>query len=499
MIALPAGDRSRVTDWLLRRPSPFGRDWLVAQRWFGGKSRAIDTIGVTDVVWLGGDSARSAVVILEVTYADGARRGEPLERYAAIVGVAGTAPSPIAELPDLPGHVLIEASSEAGAIHEILAGLADMRESSGVRGGRVVRRGLDADLAPRFTAQSPRPHVRPVGHEQSNTSVRIDADLVFKLIRRLQAGPHPQLEIGGFLARAGFPAAPPLRGSVSFETADGDDYAIGTLEGWVENQGDGWRYVLTALAELPPADADLSALNRSMNDLGVTTAAFHVVLASDPDDPAFSPEPVSAAERRQWRNDVAAQAMRLIDIVAGTYTAWQGKAATLARSLLDNRDRLAPVLDALDATATGGAICRIRVHGDFHLGQTLKTTDGFTLIDFEGEPAKSIAERRRKYCALKDVAGLLRSLDYADATARATRPALPVSAAAGLRRAFLDGYFSDPRLAAILPASRADCAPLLALFECEKALYEVEYELNNRPDWVPIPLAALLRFMAVPP
>jgi trehalose synthase-fused probable maltokinase len=134
---------------------------------------------------------------------------------------------------------------------------------------------------------------------------------------------------------------------------------------------------------------------------------------------------------------------------------------------------------------------KIRVHGDYHLGQTLKTASGFVLIDFEGEPSRPLGERRRKDCALKDVAGMLRSIDYA--VASATSRGAPMAAAIEpLRRAFLDGYHADRRTDAFLP-SREDCADLLALFELEKALYEVDYELNNRPAWVSIPIAAVLR------
>jgi trehalose synthase-fused probable maltokinase len=140
---------------------------------------------------------------------------------------------------------------------------------------------------------------------------------------------------------------------------------------------------------------------------------------------------------------------------------------------------------------------QIRIHGDYHLGQTLKTAGGFTLIDFEGEPAKPLAERRRKQCALKDVAGMLRSLDYAEATVAAGH-AVPAETGRVLRTAFLDGYYADPRLATFLPPAREAGADLLSLFELEKTLYEIEYELNNRPDWLHIPLGAVRRYLEAP-
>jgi trehalose synthase-fused probable maltokinase len=459
-------------------PSP---EWLASQRWFGGKARSIDRLVVADVVRIGPDPQACALVILDVHYRD-ALRGEPVERYALL-----------ADAGDDEG-AWVERGTDAGAIRTLLQAIGACAHASGVRGGTIHAADVTAaarrDLAAGSVASLA---VKPLGFEQSNTSLRIGTAYVLKLIRRLQQGENPQLEIGRYLARANFRFAPPLHGSLSYRGHDGGNFAVAALEGWVDNDGDGWRYVLDALEH--GASASLSA---EIFRLGAITAAFHVALASGGADAAFAPEPVSARDVRQWRDAVAAHAARLLHIVEHDRLKWPADAAALAEALLDRRERVTARLDALAPAPGLASMRKIRVHGDFHLGQTLKTADGFVLIDFEGEPARPLEERRQKHCALKDVAGLLRSLDYAEATASRRFPAA-AGAAAVLSQAFLDGYYTEPDLDSFLPRDREQSGPILTLFELEKALYEVEYELNNRPDWLHIPLAAVVRGLDAPP
>lgn len=499
MIALRPVERARVDEWLLAIPAPIDAAWLRTQRWFGGKARPIDCARVADVVWIGPEPPRCALLVLDVHYGGDTLRGEPVERYALLAALDDTVgDSPIGRLPWLPGQAMVEAATHAGAIGDLVGALAVDAHHHGVRGGDLRR--ADTTAAARHLARGPaRPlAIRAIGLEQSNTSVRINTEYVFKLIRRLQPGEHPQLEVGRFLSRAGFHGVPPLHGSLIYRAPDGGEYAIGVLEAWVDNAGDGWKFVVTSLESAIRERASLASLAASLRTLGTITAELHVALASDRADPEFAPEAVTPGDVQQWSDTVRADAARLLRIIATDHPRWPPPAAALGRSVIELRDRLAPRLETLAASCDPHSVRKIRIHGDFHLGQTLKTAGGFTLIDFEGEPAKSLAERRRKHCALKDVAGLLRSLDYAAATVAAGR-AVPADTGHVLRTAFLDGYYADPRLATFLPGAREAGADLLSLFELEKTLYEIEYELNNRPDWLHIPLGALRRYLEAPP
>lgn len=473
----PPGHRAAVTQRLLSGDAPLDASWLTAQRWFGGKSRSIDRLVVADVVWLAGEDVPFAFLVLDVHYRD-ALRGERVERYALLADVGRDG-------------AITDAGGDATAIRWVVKTLIAGNVAAGARGGEVVSTDVSGaarrDLA---ASQAESLEVKPLGFEQSNTSLRVGSGYVLKLIRRLQPGEHPQLEIGRFLARAGFRFAPPLHGSLVYRGVDGADHALTALEGWIDNIGDGWRYALDALER-----GAIASLSPEIFRLGAVTAAFHVALASKADSAAFAPEQVTEDDLRLWRNAVAAHATRLIEIIEHDQHAWPSVPAALGRQLIERRAHVMARLDDLGALTDPAPLRKIRVHGDFHLGQTLKTADGFVLIDFEGEPARLLAERRQKHCALKDVAGMLRSLEYAEATVAKRAPAV-AGAAAALRQAFLDGYYSEPQLGAFLPPDPHASAPLLTLLELEKAFYEIEYELNNRPDWLHIPLAAVVNALA---
>jgi maltokinase len=280
---------------------------------------------------------------------------------------------------------------------------------------------------------------------------------------------------------------------MSYRDGRGLTHAVGVLEGWIDNRGDGWRYVTTHLAR----DGGRDDLLEALRHLGAITADLHIVLASDAATPAFAPEAVGLDDLTIWSNHVLREAARVLDLVSHNSIGWVEPAYGLSGAALAGREQLRRLIRSLKIDEVGARTSKIRVHGDYHLGQTLKTSGGFVLIDFEGEPARPLADRRRKYCALKDVAGMLRSLDYADAAVRLETPSA-ASVVSPMRGAFLDGYYSRPELRAILP-ERESSRPLLTMFELEKVLYEIEYELNNRPDWLPIPLGALARVVAVSP
>jgi maltose alpha-D-glucosyltransferase/alpha-amylase len=320
---------------------------------------------------------------------------------------------------------------------------------------------------------------------------------VFKLFRRGQPGENPEGEIGRFLTtRTTFRDFSPFHGSATYVAPYGAAGTVGILQAWVRNAGDGWRYVQHRLASELDQAGSWDSVRDDLFRLGATTAGFHLASASDPGSPRFAPAPIGAADVRHWVAAVMRLAAPALQHVRASTLQAEERARLEAALVLAGADisrRLPPV----DSPA--GSFCGIRIHGDYHLGQTLKTTSGFVMIDFEGEPSRTVEERCRKQCALKDVAGMMRSFEYALAVACEGSPDLvvPLRARLDMAGAFLEGYFSAPAMATavFLPAHADARARWIRFFEIEKALYELDYELNNRPDWAHIPARALLRLL----
>lgn len=434
-------------------------------RWFGGKSRTIAATRVVDrACWA--DS--SSLLIVEVDYTQGASDT----------------------------YVLVDHLERPETAHALL---------DSFRGARVdTEAGGTLEFRPTHLFGSiSRQRTEPVAlmtAEQSNTSLRYGSALILKLFRRLQYGPNPDVEVGWFLTEhSAFAGTPRVAAVAEYISPDGRTASLGLLQEFVSNRGDAWSTTLSrlrAVLEGASFDDSLSAISR----LAETTAEMHVALAGG--DADFAPERVSAADVASWREAIHAEVHAAVDGLA-------------ARGIDIDAARL---LDRADGIASLEGAEKIRHHGDYHLGQLLERADGtFVIIDFEGEPAKPLAQRREKRSPLRDVAGMLRSLDYARHAAlrsASASPSPPVSTSAAgstatassasagaeaaraeawygaARSAFLDAYLHDVRAQrpSLLPAEIG--APLAAL-ELEKAAYEVLYELNNRPDWLPIPLAAI--------
>jgi maltose alpha-D-glucosyltransferase/alpha-amylase len=340
--------------------------------------------------------------------------------------------------------------------------------------------------------------IRPLSAEQSNTSVRLDGRFVFKLFRRLDFGENPELEVTRFVTtRTAFRAMPELRGSLTYLSARGEPSTVGVLQDWIDNHGDGWTHVVSHLRQAH-AETGLEPLLRDLHELGVTTAGFHAALSTETGDPAFTPERVTAADVTSWRASLKEGAARVFHLVERSIDGWGGDARELGAALLDLRDRTPLRVEGPELTARSG-FHKIRIHGDYHLGQVLKTSEGFAVTDFEGEPTRPLAERHLKHCALKDVAGMLRSFEYAVDTAYQPGSGARASAMLHrrLRESLLDGYLTPAMAhgAVFLPRDRHTIEAWIAFFELEKALYEVEYEINNRPAWTHIPLRGVLRLL----
>jgi trehalose synthase-fused probable maltokinase len=323
--------------------------------------------------------------------------------------------------------------------------------------------------------------IAPMRGEQSNTSIRFGDVVILKLFRRVHFGPNPDVEIGWFLTEhTHFRGAPALVGSLEYLTGDGLISSLALLQRFEPNRGDAWTNTLARLGTVldgRPMAESVDALAR----LGQTSAELHVALGSGVGD--FAAEPIDADDVEQWRQAIHDELRAAADALLG-----HG---------IDVVDRVALLARANGIVGLIGAR-KTRHHGDYHLGQVLERHDGsFVIIDFEGEPSKPLAQRREKRSPLRDVAGMLRSFDYARNTALRTGGAADPRRArraaewyAAVREAFLSAYLETLREhAAFLVPADVD-GPLAAL-ELEKAAYEVLYELNNRPDWLPIPLTAL--------
>jgi trehalose synthase-fused probable maltokinase len=462
--------------------------FLQRQRWFGAKARPVRACSIDDAVRLDADD-RDALAICGVDFEDGTR-----QQYGLLLS-RRTSPGDLPVLGRLAGGaVVVEASADPVSAASLLAGFASRARHPSERGGDLVH--ADAGPAVARILATPESAPVPMGAEQSNTTLRLGRSLIFKLIRRLEPGENPDVEVGRFLlTRTRFRRMPPLEGSIAYHSPAGETYTLGILQGWVESEGDGWSYVLKALARGAGRTEDAAGdLIVDMTDLGRVTAEFHSALASDSGSSAFAPEPISRDDLARWIEEARDQRARSFGLLQSVLGSLDEDARRLARDVLSGD--AGHLLAGPHTMESRTRVSKTRIHGDFHLGQTLKTSSGFVLIDFEGEPARSLDERRRKTCVLKDVAGMLRSFDYAVETGarragdgRAARPAT------ALRTAFLNGYFESARSAPVplYPDSESERAPWLALFEYSKALYELEYEVNNRPNWVSIPLRGLLR------
>jgi maltokinase len=417
---------------------------LTEQRWFGSKSHDVAEVRVLETVPVDGFE----LAIVEVSFHPGTH-----ELYQLVLQAGEDAigdPEFVRALASL---------MDADADIETEAGLVEFRHA----GSRI----------------GPVAEVRPMGAEQSNSSIVLDDRIALKAYRRLGAGPNPELEVLRFLTERGFENIAALRGWYA-HTGRLIDATLGIAQEFVPGSTDGWDLALEDLRSAPRRFVERA------RELGDVTGRLHTALASDATDPAFAPEETSA------------ESLGLLNATVDE------EIEQVFLDLPDDVPELAPirgrgqeVRERLNLLTTVGSAGRvIRHHGDYHLGQVLRGGDGrWVVLDFEGEPARTLVERRRKRSPLRDVAGMLRSFAYA---ASASRILYDTSAPDGwedeVRGAFLEGYLAsaDQRL---LPPGQAAVERLIAVFELEKAVYELRYELDNRPDWASIPVAGILRLL----
>ena len=442
--------------------------WLEGQRWYASKSRHITGLQFEESVAIA-DTPLLIVNLVQTRFASGSH--ELYQLPFVLLAADQVDGRPVVSATE--DWTAVDAVADPELVRELLRQIDNEQTLEGEGGSFRFQRVELTGTLPLDAA------VRPIGVEQSNSSIVFGDETVVKVFRRLEPGINPELEVLQFLTRREFPNIAPLQGWYEY---DGRSFSatLGVAQRFFSDAVGGWELALDQIV------TDPAAFLLELGGLGAVTAEMHNCLASDASDAAFSPEEPSAESMSLLTatidEDIERVFVRLPD---------DERVAAIAGRGQDVREQIAMRAQ----TGVGGRA--IRTHGDYHLGQTLHRAggNGWVIIDFEGEPARPLFERRQKRSPLRDVAGMLRSLAYAASAAEIMR-GIP---APGLfeeqaRAIFLENYFAaiDP---ALLPAGEVAIANMLAIFELEKAIYELQYELDNRPDWLPIPVAGIARLL----
>jgi malto-oligosyltrehalose trehalohydrolase/4-alpha-glucanotransferase len=491
-------------------------DFLLRQRWYPAKDAGRPAVALSVLLPLRVSGVPAAAAVWQVTPPG----HEPLLLFVPLALV----PAEVADAAQVIATLPTDASrggqelrlAEAFSVDPFVRAWVGkiVRGDSEVCGPAQLHTGRTEQLAQAGLNAAESWPIHRSNAEQSNTSIRIGESAMLKVIRKLEGGIHPELEIGRFISKAaGFSATPPLLGWVELDGVMGaGTVTLSILQAFVANEGDGWSWVLERLSGVTASGGDndkaLDEVTAWVGRLGQRTAQMHTAFGADTNDPAFRPEPVEAEDLRCWLTAAQAIAERALDDLAAGGALLGPQAREFADNLLARRGALTERLREMLPDAP--AFLKTRHHGDFHLGQVLVTGGDAVIIDFEGEPLRPLAERRAKHAALRDVAGMLRSLAY---VAAAPLRALPLNSTpaeqqavrrrlsaweAKASRAFLDGYFEAARGSVFCTEPRSDAERMIRFFMLEKALYEVAYEFANRPDWVSIPLSGAVALLESP-
>jgi maltose alpha-D-glucosyltransferase/alpha-amylase len=534
--------------------------YLMGCRWFGGKAKTIRQIRIVEDIPMIKDSDVSHVLFLEVKYTEGAEDLYLLPFSFALTRKAGQLEEFVVEglrvrldydwltirakliMEDFPQSVIARLyvgddegilydAAYDGKFHEILLNLILRRKK--IKGDRGELLGYQGKRFRRLLEERELPLSSQVlKAEQSNTSILYGDKFYFKLFRSLKEGVNPDCEITRFLTeQAGFPHIPPFAGSLEYHRPDSEPIAIGLLQGFTPNQGDGWTYTIDALdryfekvlsrpkeiQEIPKAPASLFDIDFSSTPLllrelieghylemvtllGKRTGEMHFALSSSPDEPDFAPEPFSMLYQRSVFQSMRGLVRRVFQILRKTIKTLPEPLKEEASFILGSEEKTLGRL--LEIVGRKLSTMKIRIHGDYHLGQVLYTGKDFNIIDFEGEPARELSERRLKRSPLRDVAGMVRSFHYAAYIALLKEASLRSEDIPVLEpwtdlwyryvsAVFVKSYLDTVENASFIPADREEMEIMLKAFLLEKAVYELGYELNNRPEWVIIPLRGL--------
>ena len=536
-----AGDWQSVLEGTARAELERGvlANYLRAQRWFGGKGRRIESTQVVDCGDFPVRATPSYLVLLRVTFTSGVD-----ELYFLPLGVTeGSDASRLQQ--SMPSGLIARLKGMRGEalLHDLLA---DDAACTGLL--EAIGSGREYALGPACVRGIPTSAftelrgdegelltVERAAATSSNSLVYYGPRLLLKLFRRLEVGINPDYEMGRFLTEeTTFDRLPRVAGTLEYRRPDSAPITLALLQERIPNQGDGWRHALDELshyyqrcsewsllapderpllelADSPPLAEALETIGDYLyaaDTLGRRTAEMHLALASKPNTPDFAPEPFTARDTAALNASIHEQTHRALSALRENVERMPEEVQGLARQLLDAGPRALERLGQSSRFHTDAA--RIRCHGDYHLGQLLRVENDYYILDFEGEPVRPIEERRAKQSPLKDLAGMVRSYHYAAYAGLFAfvrdRPEdvgrLELGAEFWFQwvsAAFLRAYRRTANGASFLPKESGPFAALLDAFMLEKAFYELNYELNNRPDWVRIPLRGILTLISIVP
>jgi maltose alpha-D-glucosyltransferase/alpha-amylase len=530
----PATQEDRISDLLKSERSAFLqeriRDYLPRQRWFGAKSKTIQEVTVRDSADL--PDLNAALLYLDVSYDD-----QSTDVYQLALAVTSSAEvkksdaTPdriIATIDSLAGPAIVHDAVEGEDVRQALLSL--IRNNGQLRSQSGILRGHRSSAFDMEGKVDPLPS-RTGSAEQSNTSILYGHKFIMKLFRRLQPGENPDTEIGRFLTEtAHFTRIASFLGDITLEGSGNEPTTIAMLQGLVENDGDGWQWTLDELSRYygrvaslsppksvgsyasflsdEPAIAEAHKYAGEYLDaaalLGKRTAEMHLALATTTGNPAFAAEQFSHQDLAVDASRIESQLVLSIGALERSLPGLTGMTANNAARAIGRREELLRRTRAIASAPGNDFGQRIRIHGDYHLGQVLRSHDDFVILDFEGEPAKPLVERRAKQSPLRDVAGMLRSFGYAAYAALHALGTRAIDESENLeiwaevwQNAVSAEYLQAYRMTIhatkphLIPPPR-EAQMLLDAYLLEKALYELLYELNNRHEWVRIPLAGIL-------
>jgi trehalose synthase-fused probable maltokinase len=462
---------------------------LPEQRWFGAKGRDIARADLIDAAVVQDGDPSLILAVVAVHYGQG---DSDLFHLPLLVGDDGTSRDALEE----PERLLV--------LGELMAHGTPLKGTNSVF--NFAGPGLDPMLERVWSS------ARSLGADQSNTSVVMDESVIIKFLRRVQPGINPERKITRLLTNLGFPHIPEHIGEITFEgTLDDEEITmdIAVAQRYVTDAVEGWKDVLGRLHDLYDAavpgeitTAEITATIeeramdnlRSLEDLGDVSAGLHVALTKEELDLDSLPVVIQGHDLERWGDELRASAASLAAAGVAVIEQWT--------------DALERAIERLVTVPRPGF--KTRIHGDYHLGQVLTSDRGWMIIDFEGEPARSLEERRQRHSPLRDVAGMLRSFSYAASVSLLERAEFQseewlrlqpwADAWEGLARGrFLTAYLRRSHEGKFLPPKRPDLDAMLDAFEIDKALYEIAYEQQNRPDWIQIPLRGLARILGPAP
>ena len=518
-------------------------DYIKGRRWFRGKARESWALQILDIIPVNSPDFAVNLILIEVVYTE----GDP-ETYILPLATtpAGRADEIIAEYPhaviarlkaeerDADNQSLLYDALVNKCFCKFLIKAIERRRRFKGRSGEIlasrtrvfrnVRGAPDVSLEP-----------VPITAEQTNTSVIYGDQLILKLFRRIEEGINPDLEIGRFLTeKAAFPHIPQVAGALEYQRRKGKVMTLAILQRFVPNEGDAWQYTLDFLThnfeyllahptvQVPPvpqkhllsllkepptlAQETIGSYLLSAQLLGKRTAELHMALASAPDDPEFAPEPFSLIYQNSLCHAMRSFATQTLQLLREQLRKLPEELRENAQQVLDSEESIMRRFRLIRNRKIPAA--RMRCHGDYHLGQVLYTGKDFVIIDFEGEPARSLSERRIKRSPLMDVAGMIRSFHYAAHSALLHQSSLTLKPEDSLAlehwaqfwyvwvsSSFLMSYLDGIEQAQLLPDDPEQLRILLDAYLLEKAIYEIGYELNNRPDWLEVPLQGILQLL----